>query len=122
MRPRADRGFTLLEMLVALAVLSLAVLALLRLAGENARTEAVVEARALALVVAENRAIDALTSLLPPALGQTAGAEEQGSRLWRWTRSVRATDDPDILRVDIAVAPRDSEQTIGALTIFRSRR
>jgi len=122
MRQAAEQGFTLLEMLVALAVLSLAVLALVNLAGENARTEGVVEARTFAAVVAENRAVEALTSREPPALGETNGTEEEASRIWRWTRSVSETSEAEILRVDIAVMLQNDDQILSEVTVFRGRR
>ena len=50
-------GFSLIEMLVALAVFSLAVIALLHLAGQNTRAASVIEERVLAGVVADNRAV-----------------------------------------------------------------
>src|SRR3546814_10740875 len=62
---RADRraqlrGFSLIEMLVAVAVLSLVALAMLNLAGENTRTALVVEENVLAGIVADNRAVEAM--------------------------------------------------------------
>jgi general secretion pathway protein I len=112
-------GFTLLEMLVALAVLSLAVLALVNLAGENSRTGVVIEERVFAGVIADNRAVEALTSRVPPALGETEGTEKAAERVWRWTRRVTATPEPGVLRVDVAVMGSASDQVLGALTVFR---
>ena len=57
MTVRAEQGFTLLEMLVAMAVLSLGALALLNLAGQNIRAAGVLEERLFAGVVAELNAI-----------------------------------------------------------------
>jgi general secretion pathway protein I len=122
MRPHGESGFTLLEMLVALSVLSIAVLALVNLAGESLRNQGVIDARAFANVVAENRAVEALTSLQPPEPGETKGTEAAAGRLWQWSRNVVATDEPDILRVDIAVRSQDSAQVLGAVTVFRGRR
>jgi general secretion pathway protein I len=118
---RTEAGFTLLEMLVALAVLSLAVLALVNLAGENVRSEAAIEARVFAGVVADNRAVEALTSAVPPPIGASEGSEEAANRMWRWTRKVSATAEPGILRIDIAVRGRDSDQVLSAVTLFRGR-
>jgi general secretion pathway protein I len=115
-------GFTLLEMLVALTVLSLAVLALVNLAGENSRTGVVIEERVFAGVVADNRAVEALTSPQPPALGETSGSEAAAERMWRWTRRVSETPEPGVLRVDIAVMGEASDQVLGAVTIFRGSR
>jgi prepilin-type N-terminal cleavage/methylation domain-containing protein len=41
----SERGFTVLEMLVAMAILSLGAVALLNLAGENTRTAAALRTR-----------------------------------------------------------------------------
>jgi general secretion pathway protein I len=115
-------GFTLLEMLVALAVLSLAVLALVNLAGENSRTGVVIEERVFAGVIADNRAIEALTSQQPPALGEISGSEKAAERTWRWTRRVTETQEPGVLRIDIAVRSEASDQALAAVTIFRGDR
>jgi len=120
MRPAED-GFTLLEMMVALAVFSLGVLALVNLAGENVRTGGLLEARTFAGVVADNRAVEAVTSPALP-LGETRGEEEAADRVWEWTRRVSRTDDRDILRVDIAVREKGQAQVLGALTLFRGAR
>lgn len=118
--PRAEQGFTLLEMLVALAVFSLAALALINLAGENARTAGVVEARTLAAVVAENRAVEAVTASAA-ILGESKGEEVQGGRPFAWRRIVSQTDDSAMLRVDVSVSEKGSAQTLAALTAFRGR-
>lgn len=118
MTPTAERGFTLLEMLVALAVLSLGALALLNLAGENTRTAGALEARLFAGIVAENRAAEALTAAAPPVLGAERGVDEMGLRRWRWTRQVSRTGDPSMLRVDVRVAGEDG-RTAGEVTVFR---
>ena len=117
---RAD-GFTLLEMLVALSVLSLAVLALVNLAGENTKSAGLLEARFYAGIVADNRAVETLTANLAPPLGSTNGSEEIAGRNWQWTRNVSATEDADILRVDIAVAEDGEAQVLSAVSMFRGR-
>ncbi|HVI34461.1 type II secretion system minor pseudopilin GspI [Phenylobacterium sp.] len=121
MTARAEAGFTLLEMLVALAVLSLGALALLNLAGENTRQAGAVESRLFAGIVAENQAIEALTAPAPPALGQASGVASAGGQAWRWTRRVSRTADPAILRIDVRVAARPGALTAGEVTVFRGR-
>ncbi|NBB14792.1 type II secretion system minor pseudopilin GspI [Caulobacter sp. SLTY] len=113
-------GFTLIELLVALTVFSLAAIALLNVSGENTRAAGRIETRALAAVVAENRAVEVMAAALPPRIGATNGAEQAGGRTWRWTRNVVATSDPDILRIDILVLDPVSPRPAGGLTVFRS--
>lgn len=101
---RGTRGFTLLEMLVALAVFSLAALALLRLEGATLRSTAALDDKALAQLVARNMAVEVMTDPAPPVLGTATGAEINGGRRWAWTRTTSRTDDARLLRIDIAVA------------------
>lgn len=115
-----QEGFTLIELLVALAVFSLAVLALLNVSGENARSAGAIESRVLAGVVADNRAVEALSAVQP--LGGGAGQEVAGGRLWVWTRRVSPTADPALLRIDVTVAEAQSPAaTVAEVTLFRSR-
>ena len=57
---RSEQGFTLIEMLVALAIFSLAALALLRLGGATAANSARLESQAMAQPVARNVAVETL--------------------------------------------------------------
>ena len=114
-----DRGgFTLLEVLIALAVFGLAALALLNLTGENTRSAARVEARTWAGIVADNLAVEAT---LTPALtdGAAEGTTPLAGRNWRWTRTVVSTAVGDIQRVDIRVS--DDDGPAAERVVFRER-
>lgn len=117
--PGPRDGFSLLELLVALAVFSVAAMALLNLAGEGVRSQAHMESRTLGGVVADNLAVAAIVDPAPPALGESNGTATLAGRDWRWTRTVAATDDPDLNRIDIRVA--DEDRTVALLTAYRSR-
>ena len=101
--PTAERGFTLLEMLVALAVFSLAALALVRLQGVTLHTAADLDSKAMGQIVARNLMVEVQTDPAPPSLGSEEGDVDNGGRRWHWTRAVRATNDRRLLRVDLAV-------------------
>ena len=112
-----DRGgFSLLEMLVALAVFSLGALALLHLTGEATRSAVRVEERTLAGVVADNRAIEAVIAPTPP-VGLSDGVDQLAGRDWAWRREVAATEDPAILR--ISVQARIDGRLAGERVMFR---
>lgn len=99
----AERGFTLLEMLVALAVFSLAALALVRLQGVTLHTAADLDSKAMGQIVARNLMVEVQTDPAPPSLGSEEGDVDNGGRRWHWTRAVRATNDRRLLRVDLTV-------------------
>ena len=121
-RNASARGFSLIEMLVAVAVLSLVALALLNLAGENTRTALVVEERVLAGIVADNRAVEAMLATPAELAANDAGTESAGDREWRWTRSVQLTDADAIARIDVAVLPAGEDRVAAEAHVFRSMR
>lgn len=100
-------GFSLIEMLVAMAVFALAAMALLNLSGESVRSAARVQDRTLGGIVADNVAAEAV-------LGLGDGAEEGrvslAGREWRWRRSVAATEIADMRRVEVRVVAEENEE------------
>ena len=90
-------------MLVALAVFSLAALALVRLQGVTLHTAADLDSKAMGQIVARNLMVEVQTDPAPPSLGQEQGEIENGGRRWHWSRSVKATDDKRLLQVDLTV-------------------
>lgn len=98
---RQERGFTLIEMLVALAVFSIAALALMRLdIYAVAQTAAISEAR-LADIIVRNEAALATTD---PSLtiGESRSTVTNGGARFDVVRRVTPTDDRRLVRVDIA--------------------
>ena len=117
-RARGQSGFTLIEMLVALAVFSLAALALLRLEGFTLRTAADLDRRLLAETVARNLMVETLTDPAAPAVGQSAGVATNGGAAWRWTRVVTRADDQRLLAINVVVAGQHGTSP-AALTFVR---
>lgn len=114
----AEHGFTLIEMLVALAVFSLAALALLRLEGATVSNTARLQDHAIAEIVARNIAVETATDPAAPALGEASGETVNAGRAWRWRRIVALSPESRIQLVTIAVEARDGPGA-ATLTIFR---
>ncbi len=116
--PDREGGFTLIEMLVALAVFSLAALALLRLEGATVAGTARLQGQAVAQIVARNLAVEVLTDPTPPAFGREAGRTANGGRSWTWTRTVERSPEPRIQQIRIEVRGETGPER-ASLTIFR---
>ncbi|HQS13533.1 type II secretion system minor pseudopilin GspI [Sphingorhabdus sp.] len=98
-----QNGFTLLEIMVALAIFSLAALAMVRLQGYSVRSTSNLGDSSMAWQVARNVAVEILSNPAPPTLGETRGEEMNGGQNWRWTATASPTDDTRLVMVDIDV-------------------
>lgn len=105
-------------MMVALAVFSLAALALLRLEGATVSTTATLQEQAIAQIVARNIAVEALSDPQPPAFGQSGGEALNAGRKWRWSRIVGRSPEPRIQQIAIRVTS-DRGPEAASLVIFR---
>ena len=114
----SSAGFTLIEMMVALAVFSLAALALIRLEGATIRGAGTLDTTLMAQTVARNVAFEALTDARAPTLGTATGIEQNGGRGWSWTRVTQPTGDVRILRIDVTVAD-STGRNAGHLIVVR---
>lgn len=102
---RGERGFTLIEMLVALAVFSIAALALLRLNAFALTQAAELETRSMGAIVAQNRAAELLTDSGPLALGQSVTSVTNGGRDYRVEVTAAALGDGQAARLDVRAVP-----------------
>jgi general secretion pathway protein I len=115
---RRAAGFTLIEVLVALAVLSVALAAALGLVGQAINTHGALRDRTLALWVAQDRLRELQLRRDWPALAARTGTSTQGGREWQWREQVRATAMPQIRRIEIEVSERDGRDTLARLAGF----
>jgi general secretion pathway protein I len=103
-------GFTLVEVLVALAIISIALLAALRVAGGGTNSVGELRGRLLAGWVAENLLAESRARGEWPSLGIRRGAQRQGGIEFAWREEVIATPNVTFRRVDIRVfaAPEEA--------------
>ncbi|MCC7461471.1 MAG: type II secretion system minor pseudopilin GspI [Gammaproteobacteria bacterium] len=106
MNPRGARGFTLVEVLVALVVVALgmsAVLAALVTAADSAgRLRDVTQAEWIAL----NQVALTRLNLSAPREGHSEADIEYANRSWRWRADVEPTEIPGLLRISVRVRLR----------------
>jgi len=116
---RRVRGFTLIEVLVALAIVSIALMAALRASGQGTNAASELRLRTLAGWVAENRLAEhrARGDWLP--LGIARGTQSQGGVELAWREEVIATPNSAFRRVDVFVsAPAQESRALARLTGF----
>ena len=103
-RARAQRGFTLIEVLVSLGILAIALAAGVRAAGIAIDGALDNRERLLALWVAQNR-LAAYSAGLPfPDVGERSGTEVQTDLVFTWHEKIEGTPNPYFRRVEVAVS------------------
>ena len=106
---RAARGFTLLEVLVALAIVAIGMAAVLGALSSSAGTVAYLRDKTFAQWVALNRIANIRVSGQQPATGNTDGDVDYAGTSWHYRQEVVTTDVPGIVRIDVKVRPKDQK-------------
>ncbi len=115
---KRGRGFTLIEVLIALAVIAIALLALVRAASVQVQSFDALRERSLAGWVAANVLAETRLASTLPATGSSDGKLEFAGHGWRWEREVKATPVPQIRRIDIRVFIGEANAPSAALSGF----
>jgi len=115
-RSRHCSGFTLLEVIIALGVVAVGILAVSRAVTGYVETTTTLEQRMVANWVASNRLATLRIQKITPLPGTSRGVEEMAGRAWYFSETITATADPYLFRVDIVVYA-DSAETdeVGSL-------
>lgn len=116
-----DAGFTLIEVIVAVAVLAFAMAAVISGMARYADNAASLRERTLALWVAHNRLTEIDLQPVWPATGKSDGDAEMAGIEWRWFATVSETPDPDVRRIDLRVQARGRDEAAAELSSFVSK-
>ena len=116
-RSRAP-GFTLIEILVALAVLAIALSAAAHSVGSAVDTTVALRERMLARWVAEDRMADLELRGEWPALDTREGDAEMGGRKFHWVQETGVTPVAKMRRVETSVMLPGGKVALARLTGF----
>jgi len=110
------RGFTLIEVLVALFVFAVAMVALVQAGTHRADNLGYLRDRTLASWIASDRITAIRLDPAAAAIGTRDGALEMAGRNWFWAAEVAATRDASVRRVSVTVATGADAEALARLT------
>jgi general secretion pathway protein I len=111
------RGFTLIEVLVALIVVSLGMLAVIQTVGQTANNSTYMRDKTVAHWIAMNQLTEVRLQPNPPPIDKSSDEIEMSGRDWRWTMEVKQTAIETIRRIDIRVRLAEAPETSSLVTV-----
>lgn len=106
----ATSGFTLIEVLVALVVVGLGMLAVIQTVSQTANNTSYIRDKTIAHWIAMNQLTKVRLEPNAPAIDKSSDEVEMAGRDWRWTMEVKQTPVESIRRIEVSVRPSEAPE------------
>lgn len=109
--PRNMSGLTLIEVLIALAIIAISLTAVIKAASQNIRANSYLQNKTIALWVAQNVMNEVQLGLLKVSEGRDTetGSTEMLGQAWYYRASEQATGNASIKKIEVKVYSREPE-------------
>jgi general secretion pathway protein I len=117
-----DRGFTLIEVMVALTIIAISLVALLQTSGTQASSAGYLKQKTLAHWVAANELTQIRVEKEFPDVGDKKGSTTMANHDWYWVRTTKKTEDENARQVTFTVySDKDYEHNLTSLIGYATR-
>jgi len=117
-RRKTTAGFTLIEMLVALAVVAVALAAISSSYINSLEVTDGLRERTVARWIAENHLVKRQLETPWPATGTRQGSLQYTDREWSWEETIEPSPDKDFRRISIEVRKKNSSYIAAAIVAY----
>jgi general secretion pathway protein I len=118
MRLNRDQGFTLLEVMVALAIVAFSLTAVAASMGQMIDTANAMRERTYASWIAQNQIAEMRLANVIPEVTSTSGEVDYAGTEWEWRAVVSETGVENLFRVDVTVSYAGSADGIRTVSGF----
>jgi general secretion pathway protein I len=115
---RHFRGFTLVEVMVALVIVSIALASMTVTMGSMLNNATTLRERTYASWIAQNKIVEYRLANEVPDTGTTSGEVDYANVTWEWEANIDETGIENLLRIDVSVGFAGSNQVIRTVTGF----
>jgi len=112
---RRPTGFTLLEVMIALAVFAISAIALLSQSNQGISQTLYLEEKSYALWIAENKLTELRLDEDWPPLGEKQDSVSQFDREWSIKTSVSSTGEKSLRRIEVEVSRAEDTGNLSSL-------
>lgn len=116
--PRRTIGFTLIEVMVALVIVSLALAGVAASMGQMIDTANTMRDRTFASWIAQNKITEMRIAGVIPEVGESSGDVDYANTSWDWTADVSETGVENLMKVDVAVSYAGFDAAVFKVTGF----
>ena len=117
-RLRRSPGFTLIEVMVALVIISLALAGVAASMGQMIDTANSMRERTFASWIAQNQIAEMRLAGAIPEVGESSGEVDYANTTWAWTARVSETGVENLLKVDVTVSYAGLDDPVRQVTGF----
>jgi general secretion pathway protein I len=115
---RTATGFTLLEVMVALAIVSLSLAGVAGSMGQMIDTANAMRDRTYASWIAQNRITEYRIAGVLPEPGENSGEVDFANTTWAWEAEVTETGIENLMKIDVSVSYPGADEPIRVVTGF----
>jgi general secretion pathway protein I len=114
-------GFTLLEVMIALLVITIGIGAVINTTSESGWKSSLLRHKTIAGWIAQNQIAEHRAKRIWNNASSRSGEVEMANAEWVWRLQISATDDPSLRRLDIEVFLKGEEEVEASATGFMGK-
>lgn len=112
------RGFTLIEVMVAMTIAALGLAAVAASVSQMVDASNAMRQRTYASWIAQNKIAELRLANIVPEVSETSGDVDFAGRQWLWRATISETGVENLFRVDVRVGLPDGDENIRTVTGF----